>query len=118
MKWLHIIADFKKIDFWKLKINEKILKNFFDKIISENNVTQLWAYYHTFWKENEITWVIALAESHISFHTWPEFKYISFDIFVCNLKNENSEKAEKIFEQTKKFFDCKVCEIKKIERKK
>jgi len=30
-----------------------------------------------------VTGVVILAESHISVHTWPEYDYAAFDIFVC-----------------------------------
>lgn len=30
-----------------------------------------------------VTGVIALAESHISVHTWPEHGYMAVDVFMC-----------------------------------
>jgi len=51
--------------------------------------------------------VIILAESHLSLHTWPEFKLASVDIFVCNPRTDpnlakthlhRALKAEKIAE--------------------
>lgn len=30
-----------------------------------------------------ITGVAVLAESHMSFHTWPELGYAAFDVFMC-----------------------------------
>ena len=38
---------------------------------------------HRFGKEEGISGVAILAESHISVHTWPERDYIAFDIFMC-----------------------------------
>ncbi len=116
MNWLHIIADLKEIDFEKNIFDEKILKNFFSEIIVKNNLREMWNFYQTFDQKNEITGIIALAESHISFHTWPEFWYISIDIFVCNLKHNNSEKAEKIFEEILEFFECSKYDLQKIKR--
>jgi len=117
MIWLHIIADLKKINFQKLKLTENKLKIFISSSLKEIWLTELWSHYHTFWKANEITWVIALAESHITFHTWPEKDYVSLDIFVCNMENNNSNKARKLY---KKFIDfLEVWEIDEqlIERK-
>jgi S-adenosylmethionine/arginine decarboxylase-like enzyme len=48
--------------------------------------------------------VIALAESHISIHTWPEKEYVSLDIFVCNFYEDNSLKAKKIYKNLIDFF--------------
>lgn len=116
MNWLHIIADLKEINFNRYIFDEKILKKFFSEIITKNNLTEMWNFYKTFTNKNEITGVIALAESHISFHTFPEFKSISLDIFVCNLKQDNSKNAEKIFEEILEFFDCKKYNLQKIKR--
>ena len=30
-----------------------------------------------------VTGVVAIAESHISIHTWPEYEYAAMDIFTC-----------------------------------
>ena len=30
-----------------------------------------------------VTGVAVLAESHMSFHTWPELGYAAFDVFMC-----------------------------------
>ncbi|UCG02229.1 MAG: adenosylmethionine decarboxylase [Candidatus Heimdallarchaeota archaeon] len=38
--------------------------------------------------------IAILVESHCHLHTWPEWDYLSLDIFVC----EASEKAEKLFQ--------------------
>ena len=35
--------------------------------------------------------LVILQESHISLHTWPEYKFVSLDIFVC----DEQVKAEK-----------------------
>ena len=40
-------------------------------------------HFHRFGKEQGISGVAVLAESHISVHTWPERNYVAFDIFMC-----------------------------------
>lgn len=45
--------------------------------------------------------IAILVESHCHLHTWPEWDYLSLDIFVC----EASEKAEKLFQYLLKGFD-------------
>lgn len=30
-----------------------------------------------------VTGVAVLAESHITIHTWPEYKYAAVDVFIC-----------------------------------
>ena len=31
-----------------------------------------------------ITVILLLAETHISIHTWPQFKYVALDVFICS----------------------------------
>ncbi len=39
-----------------------------------------------------VSGVVNIAESHISIHTWPEYKYAAVDIFTCgdNVKPEEA----------------------------
>ena len=100
----------------KLSLTESKIKSYISEALIDSNLTELWSHYHTFWKNHEVTWVIALAESHITFHTWPEKDYISLDIFVCNLNTNNSQKAKKIYQKMIDFFMPWKIEEKFIER--
>ncbi|MDP6101185.1 MAG: adenosylmethionine decarboxylase [Dehalococcoidia bacterium] len=48
---------------------------------------------HTFHKfcPQGVTGIVAIAESHLSIHTWPEFGYAAVDIFTCG--NVHPERA-------------------------
>jgi S-adenosylmethionine/arginine decarboxylase-like enzyme len=46
-----------------------------------------------------VTATILLAESHVSFHTWPEHNSVQLDIFVCNESRDNSPLAESLLEE-------------------
>ena len=41
-----------------------------------------------------ITGVVLLAESHLAVHTWPELGAVTIDVYVCNLKADNSGQAQ------------------------
>ncbi len=45
--------------------------------------TVLHAHVHEFSSNGGVSGVAVLAESHISIHTWPEFDFAAFDIFMC-----------------------------------
>lgn len=117
MIWLHIIADLKKINFQKLELTEEKFKKFITHSLKETWLTELWSHYHTFWNPDEITGVIALSESHVTFHTWPEKDYISIDIFVCNLENDNSSKARMLYKSFVNFLQVWEIDEQFIERK-
>lgn len=35
-----------------------------------------------------VTGVVAIAESHIAIHTWPEYGYAAVDIFTCGVEQD------------------------------
>ena len=70
----------------------------------------LYAYTHEF-DSGGITGVAVLAESHISFHTWPERDYIAFDIFMCG--DTQPFKAINYIKKELKADDVKIKTIKR-----
>jgi S-adenosylmethionine decarboxylase len=62
---------------------EKILKD----AVSACKATLLKIDLHKFSPYGGISGIAIIQESHISIHTWPEFKYAALDIFVCGKVN-------------------------------
>ncbi len=50
-----------------------------------------------FFGPGAVTLSYILAESHLSFHTWPENDYVSLDVFTCNLEKDNTAATEDVF---------------------
>ena len=77
------------IDLWNTSFDNRIntLKKIIKKAVLIANATMLHIHLHRFGKEEGISGVAILAESHISVHTWPERDYIAFDIFMCGDTN-------------------------------
>lgn len=48
--------------------------------------------------QSGVTGVVLLAESHLAVHTWPELGGVTLDVYVCNLGQDNSAKAEALLE--------------------
>jgi S-adenosylmethionine decarboxylase proenzyme len=44
-----------------------------------------------------VTGTVLLAESHLAIHTWPEHRFVTIDVYVCNLLHDNKEKALALF---------------------
>ena len=46
-----------------------------------------------------ISGVVVIAESHLSIHTWPEYRYAAVDIFSCGDTLQPEEAANYLVEQ-------------------
>jgi spermidine synthase len=59
--------------------------------------------YHVFpdWNGHPggITGAVLLAESHLAVHTWPERRGVTLDVYVCNFTDDNSGKAQQLFDE-------------------
>src|SRR5258706_13351573 len=51
------------------------------------------------------TGMVLLAESHVALHTWPERQGVTIDVYVCNYKGDNSDKARSLFEGMVALFE-------------
>jgi S-adenosylmethionine decarboxylase proenzyme len=45
-----------------------------------------------------VTGTVLLAESHLAIHTWPETGSVTLDVYVCDYSQDNSLKAESLYE--------------------
>jgi S-adenosylmethionine decarboxylase len=105
---IHLIADFwfgKEIK--KPKELEKIL---IEAAKKAGNIP-LKFYYHKF-NPHGLTGILLLAESHIAFHSWPEFNYLAIDIFSCG-KNTEPKRALNYLKKTLKPKKTKLSIIKR-----
>ena len=59
-----------------------------------------------------VTGVVAIAESHLCIHTWPEYAYAAVDIFTCGDEFKPRKAAQLIIDR----LECVDPEIKEIER--
>lgn len=111
---IHIIGDLQGCNFSSLLSSEAgvdKLKQIIGEKVKEVGLTELGNFYHYF-SPQAVTAVVCLAESHISFHTWTQEKYTSLDVFVCNYKEDNSEKARLLFD----FLIAEIFKPEEIKR--
>ncbi len=59
-----------------------------------------------------VTGILSIAESHISIHTWPEYRYAAADIFTCGSSFQPGDAAAVLIEQ----FESDCPEITEIRR--
>jgi len=108
---LHILAEFSSKKAEQL-CSYQACKAIFNQLINQKNLKKVGEVYHNF-PNGGFTAVICLTESHLSIHTWPEFKLATFDIFLSNYKKDNTQKVREIYEAVLYFFEGE--EIQKTE---
>lgn len=59
-------------------------------------------------EQSGITGVVLLAESHLAIHTWPELGGVTLDVYVCNLGQDNSSRAEALMSQLISAFGAET----------
>ena len=59
-----------------------------------------------------VTGVVAIAESHLCIHTWPEYGYAAVDIFTCG-ENFQARKAAEMVVLSLESEDHSITEIKR-----
>ena len=101
------------IDLWNTSFDNRIntLKKIIKKAVLIANATMLHIHLHRFGKEEGISGVAILAESHISVHTWPERDYIAFDIFMCG--DTNPKEAAQFLIDTLKPKKNKITSLRR-----
>lgn len=76
--------------------------------------------YHVFpdWQGQPggITGTVLLAESHLAIHTWPERRGVTLDVYVCNFTDDNTAKAEGLFDTLMVAFRPKSQVVNRINR--
>jgi S-adenosylmethionine decarboxylase len=77
----------------------------------ETGATVIGEIFHQFSPQG-VTGVVAIAESHLCIHTWPEHSYAAVDIFTCGEGFEPREAARLIIEH----FESENPEISEVIR--
>ena len=82
---------------------------FFDAQVEAFGLEKVGEAYHTFPADESgaggFTAVLALTESHLSIHTWPEHGLATFDVFLSNFRRDNATTVRGIYAATLAFFE-------------
>jgi S-adenosylmethionine decarboxylase len=83
----HVIAEVYQVA-PELTTDSRRLSGLLCEAAGRAGATVLHCFFHEFEPKDGlgvagVTGVIALAESHISVHTWPELGYMALDVFMC-----------------------------------
>jgi S-adenosylmethionine decarboxylase proenzyme len=86
------------------------IQNVMKRGIERAGMTILNIFQHCFVPQG-VTIVIALSESHVSCHTWPEEGAIAIDVYTCGEGNPKLIALEML-----KYFDSNNFTLKEIDR--
>jgi len=68
--------------------SEAALRSLLDKVITELSLKPVGAVWHKFEGEEGVTGLIALTESHLACHTYPEHRTATFNLYCCRSRPE------------------------------
>ena len=106
---LHVIAEYSACDlnnFCKDRDSAEAIPLNWIGFLEEIGVTTLGKHIHYF-GPNSLSMSLNLSESHLNFHSWPEFNYVALDFFCCKKSPKLKEDMESVIEQGAKLFKSK-----------
>ena len=88
------------------------LREVFSRLVADLNLRTLGAgFWHQFDGEQGITGLVALTESHLACHTYPEYKTATFNLYCCRTRPAWDWEAN-----LKELLGAKTINIQTIER--
>ena len=103
---LHLIGDlYGCLCDSRLMLDASHLEAFCKQRVAAAGLSTVGSLFHSFGEGEGVTGAVVLAESHLALHTWPEDDYDTLDVYVCSYTNDNSAKAERLFELVMQAFD-------------
>ncbi len=110
---LHVLATFSTSDLYLKDAGG--CKKIFDELIAELDLQKVGEVYHSF-TNGGFTAVVCLTESHVSIHTWPEHNIATFDVYLSNFQNNNTEKVNHFFKKTVLLLEATIISQQEIIR--
>ena len=105
----HLLLEVYDVDFDLINDVES-LQNVMIRGIERAKMTILNTFAHCFLPQG-CTVVIALSESHVSCHTWPEEGCIAIDVYTCGEGNPKLVALELL-----KYFNSKNYKLRQLDR--
>jgi S-adenosylmethionine decarboxylase len=68
--------------------DESVMRSLFENVMSELGLRSVGAIWHKFPGEGGVTGLVALTESHLACHTYPEHGTATFNLYCCRTRPE------------------------------
>ena len=106
---LHVIAEYSACDLSSFCLEENYAEQISSQwvqFLEEIGVTTLGRHIH-FFGPNSLSMSLNLSESHLNFHSWPEFNYVALDFFCCKKSSTLKEEMESVLRKGTELFRSK-----------
>jgi S-adenosylmethionine decarboxylase proenzyme len=102
MQGLHIIADLYNCPPGECLTSADSLRKLCLSACETADLSILGEHFYQFDSFDQVqaggaTGAVVLAESHLAIHTWPERNGATLDVYVCNVTDDNSPRAEVLY---------------------
>ncbi|WP_442786860.1 S-adenosylmethionine decarboxylase family protein [Flavobacterium suncheonense] len=108
---LHILLTLETDSFSKLTDSLSFIHKT-NAVLEQYGLGKVGSITHDF-ENDSFTVAFCLKESHICVHTWPEYKQLTLDVYLCNYLQDNTQKVKDIAQEYIAYFEAKV--IKEFE---
>lgn len=68
--------------------DETLLRGIFSRVVDELGLKAIDSVWHKFPGEGGVTGLVALTESHLACHTYPEHQTATFNLYCCRTRPE------------------------------
>ena len=89
------------------------IENYMKRAAIECGATIVSSTFHTF-NPHGVSGVVVIAESHLTIHTWPEYRYAAVDVFTCG-ETINPEVAIRALKEYLRAASIKTVQISRGE---
>lgn len=91
--------------------DESILRGIFARVVDDLGLKTIDSVWHKFEGEGGVTGIVALTESHLTCHTYPEHRVATFNLYCCRTRPEWDWESN-----LKKALGAETVKVVKIER--
>lgn len=91
--------------------DEAVVREIFVRVINDLGLNSIGSVWHKFPGEGGVTGLVALTESHLACHTYPEHGTATFNLYCCRTRPEWTWEAN-----LKKTLDAAEVRVTRIER--